>query len=131
MRAKAGPWIPLAVVGVLLVCGWALYPALRLQYQASRRVATLEQQYDTLRKRNQSLKAQVAELKTPEGVAKAAAESLGFVKQGEHVYVVMGGKTPTSTLSAAASGASDRSALQVILDAVFGVEEAPTPDRAP
>jgi hypothetical protein len=110
--------------------GWALYPALRLQYQTGRRVSGLEQQYDSLRKRNEQLRSQVADLQTPQGV-EHEAEKLGLAKRGEHVYVVVGGKTTTGTAAAAGPGTGERSAIQVILDAVFGVEEVLTPDRAP
>jgi len=112
------------------VLGWALYPALRLQYQTGRRVAGLEQQYDSLRQRNAQLRSQVADLQTPQGV-EHEAEKLGLAKQGEHVYVVVGAKPTTSPAEATASKTSDRSAVQVILDAVFGVEEVLTPDSAP
>jgi hypothetical protein len=72
VRRPAGPWVPVAIVALVVVLGWSLYPAMRLQYQASRRMADLTQQYDSLRQRNDALRAQVAELKTPQGVEKAA-----------------------------------------------------------
>lgn len=128
----SGPMVPIAVCALILVLGWALYPALRLQYQTSRRVGGLEAQYETLRKRNEALRAQVAELKTPAGVYKAARENLGYTKNGDHVYVVIpsGGATSTAATTAGVAG-DQRSAVQVVLDAVFGVQPAPTPDSAP
>lgn len=122
--------IPLGIVAVLVLLGWALYPALRLQYQTGRRVAGLEQQYDSLRKRNEQLRSQVAALQTPQGV-EHEAERLGLAKQGEHVYVVVGAKPTTGAAKAAAPETRERTAVQVILDAIFGVEEVLTPDRAP
>lgn len=130
-RRPAGPWVPIAVVVALAVLGWALYPALKLQYQTSRRVAGLEQKYDSLRKRNETLRAEVAGLKTPEGIAKAAGEGLGFVKQGDNVYVVMPSKEPTSQAPGTVATKDERSAVQVVLDAVFGVEAPVSADNEP
>jgi cell division protein FtsL len=76
----AGPWVPVTIVALVVVLAWSLYPAMRLQYQASRRMAGLEEQYDSLKKRNDALRKQVADLKTPEGVEKAAREDLGYAK---------------------------------------------------
>jgi cell division protein FtsB len=123
--------VPIAVVMALGLLGWVLYPALKLQYQTSRRVAGLEQKYDSLRKRNETLRAEVAGLKTPEGVAKAASEGLGFTKQGENLYVVMPSKAPTSQAEAPVATRDERSAVQIVLDAVFGVEEPASVDSAP
>lgn len=130
-RRPAGPWVPIGVVAALVLLAWALYPALRLQYQTSRRVAGLEQQYAALRARNRTLKAEVAELKTPAGVAKAAREGLGFAKQGENVYVVMPAGGATAPSEAAVTGSADRSAAQVVLDAVFGVKAPDSVDSEP
>lgn len=133
-RRPAGPWVPVAIVALVAVLAWSLYPAMRLQYQASRRVDGLQAQYDTLKKRNDALRTQVAALKTPQGVEKAAREGLGYTKKGEHAYVVLPAGQATST-DAAVGGASEASVagtpqpslLQVILDAIFGVEQpAPT-----
>lgn len=123
-----GPWVPVVVVVLLAVLGWSLYPALRLQYQASRRMAGLEQQYESLKKRNDSLRSQVADLKTPQGVEKAAREDLGYAKSGEHVYVVVPSGTATSAKSAAVSTSSvaDTSVasfVRALLDSIFGVQQ--------
>jgi cell division protein FtsB len=129
----AGRVIAIAVVAGILVLGWALYPALKLQYQTSRRVGGLEQQYQTLKKRNDALRAQVAELKTPAGVEQAARESLGYTKVGDHAYVVMPSAAPTqaSGVAAASTVGDGRSLLQTVLDAIFGVAPAPSADSAP
>jgi cell division protein FtsL len=129
-RRPAGPWVPVLIVGLVLVLGWSLYPAMKLQYQASRRMAGLEQQYTSLKQRNQALRAQVAELKTPAGVERAARENLGYAKKGDNVYVVVpsgastGSTGATQTTSAVA--APERGVVQTILDALFGVEQPST-----
>jgi cell division protein FtsB len=136
-RAKvalpAGPWVPVIVVGLVAVLGWSLYPALRLQYQTSRRAAGLEQQYQALKQRNQALSAQVAELKTPAGVEKAARETLGYTKKGDNVYVVMpdGSTGPTSAVASSVASGTDRSLIQTVLDALFGVAPPATPGLEP
>jgi hypothetical protein len=119
-------------VALVLVLGWALYPAMKLQYQTSRRAQGLEQQYASLRARNAALSAEVAALKTPQGVEKAAREKLGYAKTGENVLVVLpDGSTGTVTATAAASiaGTPDPSIVQTVLDAIFGVS-APVPAGA-
>jgi cell division protein FtsB len=124
-RRPSGPWVPVLIVALVAVLGWSLYPALRLQYQASRRMAGLEQQYNSLRERNEALRSQVAELKTPKGVEKAARDNLGYAKNGERVYMVMP-STPASSAparTASVAGAPDRTVVQVLLDALFGVEQ--------
>ena len=122
----AGPWVPVAVVALVLVLGWALYPAMKLQYQSSRRAAGLEEQYRSLRERNAALSAEVAALKTPAGVEKAAREKLGYTKDGEHAYVVIpDGSTAASGVTTSSTAlVSDPSVLQAVLDAIFGVSSA-------
>ncbi|MDO8963671.1 MAG: septum formation initiator family protein [Coriobacteriia bacterium] len=129
-RRAATPWVPILLVAALALLAWSLYPAMRLQYQTGRRVAGLEEQYSQLRQRNRSLRSEVADLKTPEGVERAARESLGFAKEGENVYVVMptDGATGTADVAAQAPG---RSALQVVLDALFGVAPPADPANEP
>jgi cell division protein FtsB len=134
VRRPAGPWVPVLVIGLVVVLGWSLYPAMRLQYQESRRMAGLQQQYDSLKSRNQALRTQVAELKTPAGVEKAAREDLGYAKSGDHVYIVMpsGGSSSSAAPSSTASVAGDpgSSVVQSILDAIFGVSQ-PSQNLAP
>lgn len=118
----AGPWLPVAIVALVVVMGWSLYPALKLEYQASRRAATKEQQYQALRARQATLTAEVAALQTPAGVEKAAREKLGFTKKGEHAYVIIpDGSTAASATSASIAGVAATSIVQDLLDAVFGV----------
>lgn len=130
-RRPAGPLVPLAVIASLALLAWVLYPALRLQYVTSRRVAGLEMQYDTLRKRNASLRAEVAQLKEPEGIEQAARQSLGLAKAGEHVYVVMPSVASTAQAEAGPSPKDERTAVQIVLDAVFGVEQPATVGSEP
>jgi hypothetical protein len=121
------------VVALVAVLGWQIYPAMRLQYQTARRAAGLEQQYRALRDRNSALSAEVAELKTPEGVEKAAREKLGYTKSGENVYVVIpDGSTAASDVTTGSTTAdSGGSILQAVLDAIFGVAPEPTPGLEP
>ncbi len=110
------------VLGMVLLLGWAMYPALRVQYEASRQYQGLEAQYETLKERNDHLRAEVADLKTPAGVERAARESLGFAKRGEHVYVVM----PETSQAAepgrpVEQGATSSDPLGALLDAIFGL----------
>ena len=81
---------------------WQFYPVLRMQYQEQRRVARLQRQLQTMRARNERLRADVERLKTPEGVEEIARESLGYVRPGENAYVVTGvgaGRTPSCPTS--------------------------------
>ena len=95
-----------------------MYPALKVQYEASRSVAGLEQEYEDLRERNETLRAEVADLKTAEGVERVARESLGFTRPGENVYVVMPPAAGDSS-STADPAASDP--VATLLDAVFSL----------
>jgi hypothetical protein len=63
--------------------------AAQIQYQETREQARLEAELASLQERNESLSAQVERLKTPEGVEEVARESLGMVKPGENLYVVI------------------------------------------
>lgn len=134
-QRPAGPWLPVAIVALVVVLGWSLYPALRLQYQASRSLTTLEQQRDTIATSNAALRKQVADLSTPAGVEKAAREDLGYTKKGDHAYIVMPSGTSTAvggtgSTTASIAGTPEPSLLQVVLDAVFGVTQ-PTSTVAP
>jgi cell division protein FtsL len=127
IHKPAGPIVPVAIVALIVVLAWSLYPAFRLQYQASRSLAGIEQQSADLKARNAALRAQVAALKTPQGVEKAAREALGYAKKGDHAYVVVSGQaTSTATggvASASVAGSADPSLWQLALDALFGVQQ--------
>lgn len=123
-RHGAFPLTPVLVIASVALLAWAIYPALRIQYQTGRRVAGLQAQYDSLKKKNETLKAEVADLKRPEGVEKAA-QTLGLARPGENVYVVL----PASAASGQASAAKAdtpkdaRDIVTALLDAVFGVRQ--------
>ena len=125
-QRPSGPIVPIAIIGLLILLVWSLYPALKLQYQASRSLAGVEQQSAALSAHNAALRAQVAALKTPQGVEKAAREALGYAKKGDHAYVVLPSGQATSgagTVAASVTGTSGASLLQQILDALFGVQQ--------
>ncbi len=113
------------LIGTLVLAAWTLYPVLRLQYQQTREKTTLEQELAGLKDRNETLRAQVDRLKTPEGVEEAARENLGLVKEGEQVYVVTDGQTtraPAPEVGAQTRSvtASEATVWTKVLDAVFG-----------
>jgi cell division protein FtsB len=127
----------LAIVALVAVLAWALYPALRLEYQASRSLAGMNQQYASLKQRTSALRSQVAALKTPQGVEQAARQDLGYAKAGDNVYVVVPSGQATSTAAGSANvaaasvaGTSLPSLLQSVLDAIFGVQQ-PSSSVAP
>ena len=108
-----------------MLAAWTLYPVLRLQYQQQREKTTLEQELAGLKDRNETLRAQVDRLKTPEGVEEAARENLGLVKEGEQVYVVTDGQTtrapaPEVGAQTRSVAASEATVWTKVLDAVFG-----------
>lgn len=117
------PIVSVLVITTLLLCAWALYPVLRLQYQQQREVASLEQELTGLKERNATLRSQVELLKTPAGVEQAARETLGLVKAGEQAYVVTGGSITGETRAPIPShDTSETSAAQDVLDFIFGVK---------
>ncbi len=127
-RRPAGPWVPIAIVALVAVLAWSLYPAMRLQYLGSRRLAGVEQQYDSLKQREEAVRKEVDALSTPAGVEKAAREKLGFAKANDTVYVVSGGNTtkPAGVTNASAAGTPATPLLQQLLDFFFGFEQPST-----
>lgn len=131
-RAKAVKTNPKAIRALILVAVvglvWVLYPAMRLEYQASRHKAALERQRDAIARENDRITDEVDGLKTPEGVEREARESLGYAKRGENVYVVVPtdpitGEDPLTVEQADVNG---RSIVTVLLDAIFGVSQPTT-----
>lgn len=119
--------VPLAFAVLLIVGAWSYYPVARMNYQEQREKERLQVELESVRERNASLREQVERLKTPEGVEEIARESLGLVKEGENLYVVLDG-TDTPTVAAVTPGNTDTvqgdSGLwRRALDAVFGFEE--------
>lgn len=105
----------------MLFAAWTIYPVLRIQYIEQRKVQTLEAELSGLKARNDALRSEVDELKTPEGVEALARETLGLVKPGEQAYVVTGGSIGETETVDAADGQAGRF-WQEVLDAVFGFE---------
>ena len=130
-RRRPGWLVPLAALAALAVIGWALYPAVQLQYQTSRRVGSLEQQYQALRSRNNVLRAKVSAMQTAAGVEEVARASLGLAKKGEQVFVVVPSPGATGSSKVATAAPPARSALQSFLDAIFGVKTSADATRAP
>lgn len=117
--------ISLIVVGLLAVTFWSFYPAARIQYQEARQKARLEAELESLQERNDELQTQVDWLKTPEGVEEVARESLGMVKDGEHVYIVTNLLEETTLTAAACASISEPppTFTQSLLDGIFGFED--------
>lgn len=109
-----------AVVGIL---GWSFYTPLKLHYTETREQHRLEGELAQLRERNATLKEQVERLKTPEGVEDIARSSLGLVKEGENLYVVIDPDEATATVCPPTDGdgALEGTLWESVLDIVFGV----------
>lgn len=118
--------LPLSLSVLVVVAAWSFYPVARVQYGEQRQKARLEAELESLKERNSALRAEVDRLKTPEGVEEVARESLGLVKQGENVYVVLDGDeseaTPTLAPDSAAAALPGESGWLKVLDAIFGFE---------
>ncbi len=102
---------------------WALYAPLKMHYTESREQHRLEAELAGLRERNAELREQVERLKTPEGVEEVARSSLGLVKEGENLYVVVEPEEASSTVDALhrVEEQADEPLLSRVLDLVFGV----------
>lgn len=103
-----------------MLAAWTVYPVLRIQYQHERELQTLQGELDGLKSRNEVLREQVDELKTPEGVEQLARESLGMVKPGEQAYVVTGGALGDSSATVLAQQSAEAPFWQRVLDVLFG-----------
>lgn len=115
--------LPLILLGIALLAGWAFYSPLKVHYQESREQARLEAELAGLQEQNETLNAQVERLKTPEGVEELARESLGMVKEGENLYVVL---DPDADTTSTVAGVTDAPTMpgslwNDLLDLVFGV----------
>ncbi len=121
---------PLAGVLVVAVFGMAYYPVLRVQYREYRDRAQLRAELDMIEARNARLEAQVARLRTPEGVEDYARTQLGLVKRGETFVVVRDPSSPGKrpAISAVPEVDSDNTPREsgdpwtALLDFVFDVE---------
>jgi len=126
-RSQPRPrWVaPLLVVAATGVAVWFLYTPLKIHYAESREQHRLESELVELRERNAELREQVERLKTPEGIEEVARSSLGFVKEGENLYVVVEPEEATATALHAGDSSvdepPDESLWVRVLDVVFGV----------
>lgn len=114
----------LIVILTLVAAAWMVYPVFRLQYEHQRQVDSLESELEGLKSRNDELRDEVDELKTPEGVEEIARDTLGLVKPGEQAYVVTGGVVggAAETSATPAPGTVEAPLWQRALDALFGFE---------
>ena len=124
-RSRPRPrWVaPFLVAVVVGAFAWSLYTPLKMHYTESREQYRLESELTELRERNAELREQVERLKTPEGVEEVARTSLGLVKEGENLYVVVEPEqadAPATALHRPDEPRSESLWLHV-LDLVFGV----------
>jgi cell division protein FtsL len=99
---------------------WTVYPVLRIRYVEQRKVEALEAELETLKERNKTLRAEVEQLKTPEGVEALARESLGLVRPGEQAYVVTGGALGETSAGPLAARHPGEPLWKRVLDFIFG-----------
>lgn len=111
-----------ALIASIVIAAWTVYPVLRLQYQQERERQTLEAELEGLKDRNAELRQQVEDLKTPEGVERLARETLGLARPGEAVYVVTGGMSAETSVTAYGPAPDERPLGQRVLDAIFGFQ---------
>ncbi|HBT94731.1 MAG TPA: hypothetical protein DEB24_00795 [Coriobacteriia bacterium] len=90
--------IAILVLTLLLVAAAvALYAAARDYYHAMRETQRLEAEYEAVAARNDKIEQQIADLKTPEGIADMAREELGWVLPHEEAVNITGlGETESS-----------------------------------
>lgn len=111
-----------AVILTTVAAAWVIYPVLRIQYAQQQEVRALETELDGLKSRNEELRDEVEELKTPEGVEQLARDSLGLVKPGETAYVVTGSAFGESTATALPTDGTAEPFWRRALDMLFGFE---------
>jgi len=119
--------VPLALAILLAAAAWSYYPVARTHYQAQREKEALEAELVQAKERNDRLREEVGRLKTPAGVEEVARESLGLVKEGENLYVVVDTTPTVSPMQPESIGQSmtpqeSDGWLRRLLDAVFGFE---------
>lgn len=129
-RGSGGWWtVPVALALIIAVFGFAYYPVVRVQYREYRDRARLAAELKALQARNKRLDAEVARLRTPEGVEDYARTQLGLVKRGEHVVVVRDSEAAAKSADVGTPKIdSDRASDEPVgpwtgfLDLVFGVQ---------
>lgn len=123
--------MPILVIGVAALFVATYYPVAKVEYRETRARSRLTAELEGVRSRNDRLAAQVARLKTPEGVEDYARAQLGLVKVGEHVGVVVddAASVPTTIVVASALHLDSEEAVvtatgpwTAFLDSVFGNE---------
>jgi len=122
--------LPVSIVAVLAIFAWSYYPVARVQYRETRGRMKLEAELAALQARNARLRAEVARLRTPEGVEEYARSQLGMVKRGEHVAMVLDGDESRQASAALAAPTIDGDAFleepvgpwTAFLDIVFGMQ---------
>lgn len=122
-HARGIPLLPIAIVAVLVLLGWSIYPVARMHYKEQRDLAKLQHQLADIRARNERLKHEVDALKTPQGVEEAARQ-LGLARQGEQVWVPIPEGTKPGSLTPAPNIRTADVTPDVwtrLLDTVFGV----------
>lgn len=104
---------------------WAFYPVAKVHYGEQREKARLESELQALRARNADLRQQVDRLKSPEGLEDVARRKLGYVREGEHAYVVTdwqsGEDTAAALGRAKATTEPPETLMYRVLDVFFGV----------
>lgn len=88
--------VPVAVAAALLLFVLGFYPVARVQYREVRQQTKLHAELKALESRNKRLSAQVAALRTPQGVENLARTQLNMVRAGESLAVVVDGSTQTT-----------------------------------
>ena len=124
-RGGGNHWLlPMVCASLVIFAAWSFYPVARVQYGEQRQKARLEAELQSLKERNNNLRREVDNLKTPEGVEQVARESLGLVKEGENVYVVLDGDetatVPVLDPDTASAALPRESGWLTFLDALFG-----------
>ena len=110
----------------IVLAAWWIYPVMRLHYAEQRNLASLQAEYHSLAARNTNLAHEVDRLKTPQGVAEQARQTLGLVGPGEHTYVIIDPSAAASdsteaTRPAPTEAAAPPDPVTALLDRVFGV----------
>ena len=117
-----------AIVVILAIATYMLYPVARNYYIAFRENTRLEAEYEAVMARNEKIRDQLVELTTPEGIQDRAREEFGWVMEGEEAVNITGLNITESSTGLPASiepgsvKASDTWWTK-FLDFIFGIED--------
>lgn len=111
----------LIVIAAVVLAAWTVYPVFRLQYEHQRELDALESELSGLKERNEELRDEVEDLKTPEGVEQLARATLGLVRPGEDAYVVTGGAASETSATVITAEEVEGPLWQRALDSLFGL----------